>query len=247
MAIIVTIKIDYDKLADEYAVHRNIHPDVLKSITQEVNLDKKSKVLEIGCGTGNYIIKLHELFKCQSWGVDPSKNMLNQLRRRNNDIMVFNERGEKMSFNSSMFDFVFSVDVIHHTQFVKEFYEEVFRVLAPHGKICTVTDSEWIIRSREPVSKYFPETIIPELNRYPSIESMKKIMSSIGYENITEQVVSYEYYLDDISSYEQKVFSALHLITNDEFRDGLDRMKQDLKKGPIKRISRYLLLWGVKP
>lgn len=185
--MIVINKIDYDKFAHEYAIHRGTHPYVIRAITENVNLNDKSKMLEIGCGTGNYIIELHKLFKCQSWGVDPSKNMLNQLKQRNECIKLFNEVGESMSFDSSMFDFAFSVDVIHHTQNVKKFYGEVYRVLTPHGTICTVTDSEYIIRNREPLSKYFPETVPPDLNRYPSIELLKELMISIGYENITEE------------------------------------------------------------
>jgi len=52
--------IDYDNLADRYAIHRAIHLGVLKALLETSDIGRSSRVLEVGCGTGNYIIALAE-------------------------------------------------------------------------------------------------------------------------------------------------------------------------------------------
>jgi ubiquinone/menaquinone biosynthesis C-methylase UbiE len=64
--------VDYDKIASDYAQHRQRHPEVLKHLVSTGNLGRDSKVLEVGCGTGNYILALERLAGSQCWGIDPS-------------------------------------------------------------------------------------------------------------------------------------------------------------------------------
>ncbi len=78
------------------------------------------------------------------------------------------------------FDLVFSVDVIHHVSDKAAFYREAARVLQPGGHACTVTDSEEIIRRREVLSGYFPETVEVELARYPRLADLEGWMAEAG-------------------------------------------------------------------
>ena len=50
--------IDYDMLAREYARHRRVHPEVVKGLISGGGITQSSHVLEVGSGTGNYIIAL---------------------------------------------------------------------------------------------------------------------------------------------------------------------------------------------
>jgi ubiquinone/menaquinone biosynthesis C-methylase UbiE len=68
--------IDYDHLAAEYARHRTAHPEVLKRLAVTGSVGPASRVLDVGCGTGNYLIALHRLTGCAAWGIDPSEQML---------------------------------------------------------------------------------------------------------------------------------------------------------------------------
>lgn len=45
---------NYDRLANEYAQHRQVHPEALRMLLTQGALDASAKVLEVGCGTGNY-------------------------------------------------------------------------------------------------------------------------------------------------------------------------------------------------
>ncbi len=238
--------INYDKIALEYARHRQVHPEVLRSLLLTSGVGSASKVLEVGCGTGNYIIALEALAGCSCWGIDPSEQMLSRARERSIKINFELGKAERIDFRRDFFDLVFSVDVIHHVGNRLEYFREAYRVLRAGGKVCTVTDSEWIIRHRQPLAFYFPETVESELGRYPRIAELREVMEQVGFGEITENTVEFAYQLTDIQAYRDKAFSALLLIPEEAFQKGIERMERDLRTGPFQCMSRYLLLWGTK-
>jgi ubiquinone/menaquinone biosynthesis C-methylase UbiE len=235
--------IDYDKIASDYARFRQVHPEVLKGLLTEGCLKASSRVLEVGCGTGNYIGAIAKQLGCRSYGIDPSEKMLSEARRKTG-VKVRLGTGERLRFRAAFFDLVFTVDVVHHLSDRKAYFREAYRVTKPGGKICTVTDSEWVIRHRMPLSFYFPETVEKELARYPSIHELRDLMEKSGFVRISENMVEFPYELTDAEPYRNKVFSALQLIPQEAFRQGTAHMKRDLKDGPIRCVSRYTLLWG---
>jgi ubiquinone/menaquinone biosynthesis C-methylase UbiE len=237
-------EMDYDQLATEYARHRQVHPGVLRSLLVGGSIQPASRVLEVGCGTGNYILALHSATGCAGWGIDPSTQMLAHGSQRPGKVVFQPGQAEKLDFEDEFFDLVFSVDVIHHVQDRPKSYQEAWRVLRPGGKICTVTDSEWIIRHRQPLSVYFPETVEVELKRYPPIASLRSFMEQAGFQEIYDEMGEFSFTVSDIQMYRDKAFSSLHLISEEAFQAGIRRMEADLLKGPMVWISRYVLLWG---
>ena len=73
---------DYDQLALDYARHRQVQPEVLKSLLRSVTSERSLRLLEVGSGTGNYIIALSDLTRHPCWGVEPSAQMLARARER---------------------------------------------------------------------------------------------------------------------------------------------------------------------
>jgi ubiquinone/menaquinone biosynthesis C-methylase UbiE len=203
-------------------------------------------VLEVGCGTGNYIIALQAQVGCACWGIDPSQEMLDKARSRTDKVTLRLGSAEQLDLDDGPFDLVFTVDVIHHLQDVQAYYARAWSLLAPGGRICTATDSEWIIRHRQPLSTYFPETVKLELARYPRIAALRETMAEVGFDRLVEHTVECSYPLHDIQIYRDKAFSALHLISDEAFRRGIERIEADLESGPIRCTPRYTLLWGTK-
>lgn len=238
--------VDYDKIALEYVQHRQVHPEVLKNLFLTSGIGLVSRVLEVGCGTGNYIAALETLASCSCWGIDPSEQMLSKARKQSEKIIYQLGKAERLDFPEDFFDLVFSVDVIHHVNNPMEYFQEAYRVLKTGGKLCTVTDSEWIIRHRRPLAVYFPETVEVDLDRYPHIPALRGAMKQVGFVDITEITVEFDYQLTDIQAYRDKAFSSLYLIPEEAFQRGIKRMELDLRTEPIQCMSRYLLLWGTK-
>jgi ubiquinone/menaquinone biosynthesis C-methylase UbiE len=238
--------LDYDRLAAKYAQFRQIHPAVLRNLLDTSGVGAPSQVLEVGCGTGNYILALHEACGCTGYGIDPSAQMLAQPRSHSDQVTFRIGSAEQIEFPNNTFDLLFSVDVIHHVPRPLTFFREAFRVLKAGGQICTATDSAEIIHHRQPLSVYFPETVAVDLERYPPIAELRGLYQQALFRHIREFTVEFATTLNDIQMYRDRTFSCLHLISEEAFQEGLRRMEGDLRKGPLPYAPRYLLLWGTK-
>ena len=240
--------IDYDKISGDYTQHRQkVHPGVLKGLLSGSEYQNDSAVLEVGCGTANYIIAIQSLTGSRCWGIDPSERMLSVARERSKKIDFKNGRGEQLDFSNEFFDFIFSVDVIHHIEGHLEYFQEAYRTLNPGNRICTVTDSEEILRNRVPLATAFPETVEVELARYPRIHYLTGLMREAGFTDIQDNIVEHSFQMKDIQAFRDRAYSSLHLISEEAFQEGITRLEDELdEKGHIQNISRYTLLWGNK-
>lgn len=98
------MSLNYDALAAAYARNRSIHPGVLRCLIGTGRVSAASHVLEVGCGTGNYSIALHEATGCQGAGVDPSVEMLSVARSRTQSPYFRQSRAESLPFTPPGFD-----------------------------------------------------------------------------------------------------------------------------------------------
>ena len=112
--------------------------------------------------------------------------------------------------------------------------------------MCTVTESENMIRRREPHATYFPEAVDIEVARYPRIDDLRRMMSDAGFARIDTMTVELANPIGDARMYADKACSSLHLVSRDAFARGMQRLEADLAKGPVPRVWRYELLWGDK-
>jgi SAM-dependent methyltransferase len=238
---------DYDRLAADYTRHRRVHPGVLANLIEAGGLTAATSVLEVGCGTGNYLIAIHERLGCACAGIDPSAEMLAAARARTDTVAFVQGRAGALRFPDAVFDLVYSVDVIHHVGDRSAYFREAWRVLKPGGRVCTATDSEDDIRRRRPLSSHFPETVPVELDRYPRIETLQEEMAGAGFADVRNSRVELAYNLTDVQPYRDRAFSSLHLIPADAHARGVARLEADLAAGPIPALSLYTLVWGAKP
>ena len=59
--------VNYETIAKEYARHRQINPEVLRSLIETTSISSSSNILEVGCGTGNYITALERGIVAESF------------------------------------------------------------------------------------------------------------------------------------------------------------------------------------
>lgn len=236
---------DYDALAGAYSRGRKPFPSVIENLIGHGRITAQSNVLEVGCGTGNHISALVRQLDCQGWGLEPSSSMLSHTHP-DLDIQFLQGSAEQLPLESDQFDIVFSVDVIHHVQGKPDYFSEAFRVLKPGGWLCTVTETHEMIKQRKPQSDYFYASALADCERYPAIGDLKQMMADTGFFDIKTQSVTDHYEITDAASYEEKAYSSLLLISEENFQSGLDNMKRDLALHPLEGCSHRLCLWGNK-
>jgi ubiquinone/menaquinone biosynthesis C-methylase UbiE len=239
--------IDYDGRAAEFARHRRVHPGVLQRLLGSGLFGPETRVLDVGCGTGNYAAALTAATSCRISGVDPSRRMLDSAREAAQWDSLQQSSAESLPLTDKAFDVVMSTDVIHHVRDRHAYFREAARVLRPGGQFVTVTDSHDDIPRRRPLASHFPETVPIELERYPSVPRLVEEMADAGF--VAPQILqaSRDYELDDIQAYRDRAFSSLLLIGEEAFRRGISRLQADLARGPIPCVSLYTMVWAQAP
>ncbi|MCX7880087.1 MAG: class I SAM-dependent methyltransferase [Ignavibacteria bacterium] len=96
------------------------------------------KVLDVGCGTGNFSLKLAKL-KCIVTGIDISTKMLeiaqHKAKKENLNIEFLNGNAENLPFEDNFFDSALSVATFEFIDNPQKALNEIFRVTKPNGKI----------------------------------------------------------------------------------------------------------------
>lgn len=107
------------------------------------------KILDIGCGTGNYSIRLAEL-GYEVVGIDISDEMLdiarNKAKEKNLNIKFYNMDIYDLKFIDEEFHGAFSMAAFEFIEDTERAMYEIFRVVKPEGKILIGTinkDSSW--------------------------------------------------------------------------------------------------------
>ncbi len=247
MAMACARGVNYDRDAAEYAAHRKLHGGVLAELVSGGRLGPSSQVVEVGCGTGNYAGALVDYVGCRALALDPAAGMLVHAGRRPEDVLWLQARAEALPFAPASAVLLFSVDVIHHVADPAAFFRQAMRVLRPEGRVCTVTDSEEIIRRREILTGYFPETVAVELQRYPQLAQLQAWSVAAGLVDFRVVIVEQPYTVDSAQPFRDRAFSSLHLISTEAWQAGLARLEGDLARGPVSGVSRYACVWATKP
>ncbi len=115
------------------------------------SLNKKyPKILDAGCGNGNYVIDENRKIITSAIGID----VLPEYTKKNVclDKIVFGNL-EKLPFKNNSFDSVISLWVLEHLENPSEVFKEIHRVLKPHGLFFFAT----------PNSNYLPLKIMHNL------------------------------------------------------------------------------------
>lgn len=99
-------------------LHMEEQLDKISIIKDNIKIDKSSKVLDVGCGTG-----ISSDFDCFVVGVDPSIGML----RQNKKLKVISV-AECLPFKNHLFDYVISVTSLHNFSNITESINEMKRV-----------------------------------------------------------------------------------------------------------------------
>ncbi len=102
--------------------------------------DKHPRVLDVGCGPGNFICCCVRAFpQSQITGLDAAAELLEYSRTRVPNAHLIQGDAEHLPFGEARFDVLAALQVIEHLYHPGRFIEESWRVLAPEGILLLAT------------------------------------------------------------------------------------------------------------
>jgi ubiquinone/menaquinone biosynthesis C-methylase UbiE len=228
-------QMNYDDYAEKYAQTRWAVPWIVHPLLREVRrISPHSTVVEIGCGTGNYIVAVSQELPSYIYrGFDLSEEMLKVACARSQAVEFTRGNADvRFPYPNQSCELAFCVDVIHHITDLSAFFQEASRILKSGGRLLIVTDSEDNIRRRS-LTRYFPETLEVELTCYAKAEELgsSAVQSGLAYLGMepAEGVIDLD--AEFVAKLEQRCSSSMRLISEEAHRKGIERVRLAQKQG----------------
>lgn len=120
---------NYEKLVRD---RDPIDPARLEFIGRHLDLNRPGTVLEIGCGVGSLLGRLHER-GWQAWGIEPDPGMCAFVRGRWEDIEIVQGTVEAVELPSGQYDLVMMLHVFEHLLDPVAALHRVGSALKPNG------------------------------------------------------------------------------------------------------------------
>ena len=239
------------ELAADYARFRNASKEVLEALLQGGGVESHSRVLEVGCGTGDYIIRIEKETGCPCWGIDTSEPMLAHARARSDSVRFTAGSAARLKFPDGAFDLVFTVNVIHYIDRPQDYFSEAYRVLARGGRVCAFTapiNSKVKRRNPDLLTRYFGGLDGVNRPRIPTIEDLAACIRGAGFRHLSHEERERRSVTTNIFHAVGMIWTipGLRTMPHDEFAHGLARLEHDLSKGPITVERSSLFAWATK-
>jgi len=174
----------FDKIAGYYdkIIFKNFLLNLVKKAVKFVDVKKKSKILDAGCGTGNLLKILEDENKnLELYGVDISEEMLKIAKKKIENAKIKLEAVERLSFKENYFDYVFSVDAFHHYYNSKLVMKNFYRVLKKDCYLAVVDFSFGIL-----LNKIFNK-IEPGNNEMHTALEFKELFKKYKFKDIRQK------------------------------------------------------------
>jgi ubiquinone/menaquinone biosynthesis C-methylase UbiE len=183
-------------------------------------------ILDLGCGTGCFSELLAQRFGGQVIGIDPSKRMLKQARRKPNpgNISYWKASAEALPLSDGCADLVFMSMVYHHLGNPAAAARECHRVLREGGYVCIRNATR---ESDFPDRHFFALGLLID-TELPARAKIVATFESVGFARVTHQVVRQTIAPDWPSFVEKSALrgdSFLARLSDKEFRAGMDALQ----------------------
>ena len=223
---------DYNAIAEVYDAHRRGRGPFLPALVRLAGESKATRVLDLGCGTGNSAGAFLDAYPCALTGVDRAPRML--ARARAKDVASahwVNADATGLPFADGSFDFAFGVLMLHLNLDIAPVLTECYRVLRG-GRVAFVTAPQEFIRNHV-LNCYFPSFAKIDLERFQSEEAVSEALRHAGFSEIQSELTKRDpepvdaAYVDKVANH---FITTLRLIPEDEFAAGLEALRADVAR-----------------
>ncbi len=230
--------VDYSNIARYYDKVRITSPEYLRfwsiRIADYGSVAKKSRVLDIGCGTGRFTLMLSKITKAEIYAIEPSNEMLSEAIKKDKkrNICWSKAQAENLPFSNNYFDCVYMTFVFHQIKDKEQALAEMHRVLKPQGKCVIMTTST--IHIRDSPLYLFPGLREIDLNRFPSLPELKSMLHKGKFREVHYHLDRSETTRKPIEEYlkliKGKHVSTLTLLSEEDFQKGYKIFEKRLRK-----------------
>ena len=171
--------------------------ETLKALNFIEGLTEKSKIADIGCGTGGQTMVLRESTQCEIIGIDTWPDFINQFNHnaqiKNLHCRVKGIVGDmkNLPFQDEELDLIWSEGAIYNIGFERGL-KEWRRFLKPGGYIA-VTENTWFTEERPAEIEDFWQKAYPEIDTIPNKVAQ---MQKAGYLPVATYVLSESIWTD---------------------------------------------------
>jgi len=226
---------NYSKIAASYDNNplrkKQIDPEIAGMLKSQSSLT----ILDLACGTGNYLQTQREAYSSdpiQWFGQDNSESMLNLARKKNPEAFFFCADATESPKEIPPLDYIRNDFAFHHFPDKEKVLDRVKDSLKPGGLLAISNICPEYMRYSW-VYNYFPASKEIDQNRFASCSQIYGWLSERGF-SVDLQVHTSIYELDlaaRIEEVKNRDMSQLNLIDENQYQQGLKKMKQDALDG----------------
>lgn len=210
------------------------------------------RILDVGCGTGRFTRAMAARGALVS-GVDKSEIMLAAARATaftGDGIAPGYLRGDaNVALPGGDYDIITAFYALQYLD-VPAFCGRAHAALAPGGTLALASFPHRHFVESE-FARFFPSMAALDLARFPSLQQLQAAMARADLAAVDANLIVLE--LADpadaiIAKVQRKYLSSFHLLSDEEFRDGVAAMRESWKSGEMVRRTAYaMVVWGTRP
>jgi ubiquinone/menaquinone biosynthesis C-methylase UbiE len=229
---------DYDKsdIATSYDEARALTSEGVRQWREllSTHIDKAaiSRVVDLGCGTGRFSDLLAAHFAAKVIGIDPSRKMINQARRRpaTGSVVFQHASAESLPLTDRSVDLLFMSQVYHHLTHPFAVARECRRVLREGGYACIRNTT----READFPYRHFFKAMQPLIeSELPRREEITRTFVSVRFAPTVHQIVTNVVARDWPSFVGKSALRAdsfLARLSDEEFTSGMAELRAHAAK-----------------
>lgn len=232
-------KADFKVYAKNYDIYRKADLGLLETAIDSLKIDTSMRVLDFGCGTGNYLKALQMKGYNNLFGLDQSEEMCKIASEKSTAII---KKGSHVNvpYEDDYFDAIIIIDVVHFITDIKFLFDSLWRICKNNGRVFIATQSQTQLETRV-YSKYFPSTTTIDKLRHHDISKLISAAESSGFSlhTVKDYLTGADFLVDDnyFNLIKNKAFYIFRLLSDDEFNDGVAKLQIDMNNGSF--IAKY--------
>lgn len=242
----------YNTIGHQYNATRTADPYLAHILFELLQPQPQGTYLDIGCGTGNYTVKLANE-GINMVGVEPSTLMLEQAKAKSEAVQWQLGSAENIPFKDNYFDGAMGTLTIHHWTDLPKAFAELHRVLKPGSRLVIFTSTAEQMKGYW-LNHYFPKMLGRSIEQMPAYTAIESAVSQAGLGIATTQKYFVKDDLQDKFLYVGKnnpnlyfdeqirhgISSFAALSFKEEVEQGLEQLRADIDNGQFGTVkSRY--------